>query len=128
MSNNCCSQLAACDPAKPGTPCGALVACILGCASTDDACNKGCQTTYSGGIAQAQALTTCADDFCTDACTTAICTTGLTTNKEACDVCLTGSCCTQFSKCVADTACYNCLTGASTNCSGNALFAAANNC
>lgn len=128
MSTSCCSQLAACDPAQPNSPCGALVACILNCASTDDACNNACQTTYSAGAAQAQALVDCANNSCADACSSAVCTSGLTTNNEGCDVCLTGSCCTQFSNCAADTACYDCLTGASTDCSNNALLAAVDSC
>ncbi len=51
-----------------------------------------------------------------------VCGSGLTTGTDALDQCITDSCCTSFTPCINDVACYNCLLNQGDNCDNNTLY------
>jgi hypothetical protein len=124
VATACCAELAACDT---GTDCGTLLDCLQ--AATDMAAQMKCQTDNSAGVPDAQALVGCAKSCDGTSCSNGICTTGLTSNKPACDTCLTTNCCTEFDGCVADAACKACLLNpAGAGCDMNVMAKAAATC
>ena len=92
------------------------------------ACLTGELSCTPAGQAQADAITSCQELNCGLECY-AICDTGLTTGDADCDTCLGDSCCDEFSACVDETACFDCITGGDqAACNASALDEAVVSC
>lgn len=122
IQGSCCAEAKACDT---GTPCDAVFTCANACGAMDMACIQKCLQMPGGSDAQAFAGCLGKGGACETDCANAgggICDSGLTTNNDACDMCIGGACCADVKACKADMACLNCITGkTTTGCDTNAL-------
>ncbi len=64
---SCCSELQAC---ADNASCQADIDCVAGCGS-DTACINTCAADHSAGVADANALATCVNSYCSEACAAA---------------------------------------------------------
>ncbi len=137
---NCCPELQACGSDQKclehfqcGQDCIALM--------TDNAvtkmCLETCDTTHVDGKALMDAITTCTETKCQMECPRSepICNSGWVisgtgSNIEACGMCLSDKCCTDYTACAEDTDCSDCIIGtmAPASCDATMLDEAVKSC
>jgi hypothetical protein len=131
----CCPELAAC---RPGTPCGALFACVENCLG-DTTCLTGCVTAVAGAKSAAEALATCYQEHCGgDVSCGDVCDLGVRVSDGdggddlLCGDCFGANCCAEFGACRTDTTCWGCATGDTSPCTaadaGNAHYKNVQSC
>jgi hypothetical protein len=89
-----------------------------------------CAGELGAGATDLAAVDACLAGPCQAGCRmpTGICGSDFTSGNVDCDGCLDPSCCTQLSDCLADAACYDCMTMGVGDCANDAFFAAAKAC
>jgi len=127
----CGDDLAAC---FDSAACQSYLSCAQACSS--GVCVKGCQLTHSAGFNQYDAIFDC---VCSDGCSSEcggdpLCAAdpvcGLGFVNDACNDCVTQSCCAEASACDGDLTCWECssVSGPLVGCSDNEPYQALQAC